>query len=78
MNKGGYQSRPCECKKQLFDVIVRCFLGDLYIVHMRFAHTRRGDFDEGGTVMHLVNRRATKVAHRRTDAAHQLMNHGQH
>ena len=45
---------------------------------VRFADTGRGDYDETGVVVHVVDARAAKVTHRRAQTAHQLVNHGKH
>src|SRR5947208_16001175 len=55
--------------------VIRGFLGDLHVVHMRLADARRRDFDKFGTTAHLVDRRAAAVAHRGPDSAHELMDH---
>src|SRR5438046_2362140 len=55
--------------------IIRGFLGDLHVVHMRLAYARRSDFDEFGTTAHLVDRRAAAIAHRGPYSAHELMDH---
>src|SRR5574343_969415 len=61
----------------LFDVVVRGFFGDLHIMHMRFTHTRRCDLYKLCLLVHIGNGGAAQITHRRTQTAHQLMNHSQ-
>ena len=59
--------------------VVGRFLDDLHVVHVRLADAGRRDLDELGARAQLLDRRAAAVAHRRAQAAHQLMDHrGQH
>src|SRR4029434_8373742 len=57
----------------LLDAIIRGFLHDLHVVHVRLAHAGRRDLDELGARAHIVDRLAAAVAHRRPQAAHQLV-----
>src|SRR5882672_10761812 len=57
----------------LFDVVVGCFLDDLHIVDVRFAHAGAGDLHELGAIPDFVDGRATEVTHRRTQPSHQLL-----
>ena len=34
-------------------VIIRRFLGNLHVMHMRFAHARRGNFHADGIFVHF-------------------------
>src|SRR6185437_12353283 len=53
--------------------VIRRFLGDLHIVHVRFAHTGAGDAHELRLLAHLFDIRAPAIAHRCAQTAHQLM-----
>src|SRR5450830_752845 len=62
----------------LFGAIVRRFLGDLNVMHVRFAHAGRGDFDEFGFFAEFINRGAAAIAHRGTHATDQLIQDRNH
>src|SRR5690349_10467092 len=66
---------PLRAASDLVDAVVGCFLHDLHVVHVRFAHARRGDLDELAARSQLVHRGAAAVAHGCAQAAHELMNH---
>src|SRR6185437_9918564 len=70
---GGGGSVTDGSSRRSFDPIVGCFLGDLHVVHVRFAHSRGRDLDELGAAAHLVDRRAAAVAHCGPYAAHELV-----
>src|SRR3954467_8382532 len=57
----------------LLHSIIRGFLDDLHVVHMRFAHAGRGDLDELGTLLHVRDIGAAHIAHRRAQTTHQLL-----
>ncbi len=58
--------------------IVRCFLGDLHIMHMAFAVTGVGNAHERGLGAHVFNRRTAGVTHRCTQTARELMQNRDH
>ena len=49
----------------LFHAIVRCFLGDLHVVDVRFANAGRGNLDKLGFGVHVVNCFTTEITHTR-------------
>src|SRR4051812_1056856 len=53
--------------------IIRRFLHDLHVVHMRFAHAGGGDLDELSALFHLRDVPAAHIAHRGTQTAHELL-----
>src|SRR5687767_7680273 len=57
----------------LFNSIIRRFLRDLHVVHVRLAYARRRDLDELGFRPHLFDRAAAEIAHARAHAAHELL-----
>ena len=59
----------CTNKTTLIGAVVRRFFGDMHVVHMAFAHTRRSDFYKLGLIMHFGNGGATAVTHAGTQAA---------
>src|SRR6185437_6363801 len=61
--------------RALIGAIVRCFLGDLHVVHMRLADAGRRNFDELGARAQGVDRRTAAIPHRGANAAHELVNH---
>src|SRR5438876_5071101 len=60
-------------RRDLLDSVVRRFLDDLHVMHMRFAHARRRDLDELAARSQLIDRATTAIAHRRAQSAHQLV-----
>src|SRR5690606_5321509 len=58
----------------LFNMIIGRFLGNLYIMNMRFTYTCRSNFDKFSLVVHILNSAATEIAHTRTYSPHQLVN----
>src|SRR5580698_110044 len=58
------------------DAVIGRFLGDGHIVHMAFAHTGVGDAHEFGPGAHDLDGAAAGVAHRRAQAAGQLVQDG--
>src|SRR5262245_15128033 len=57
----------------LVRLVVGRFLHDLHVVHVRFAHARRGDLDELRALAHRLDAVAAHVAHARAQAAHPLV-----
>src|SRR6476469_4009518 len=55
--------------------VVRRFLRDLHVVHVRFARAGGGHFHEGRLGAHFLDGGATDVTHRRAQAAGELMHH---
>src|SRR5690606_23710287 len=55
------------------DPVVRRLFGDLYVVHVGFAHTGTGNADELRLDAHLVDAGASGVPHGSAQAAHQLV-----
>src|SRR3546814_15172189 len=60
----------------LFSALVGRFLGDLHIVHVGFAHTRRSDLDELCLGAHFFDGGAAAIAHGGAYAADQLIDDG--
>src|SRR5690606_25694016 len=56
--------------------IVRRFFRDLHVVHVRFTHAGRSDFNELGLAAHFLNGLAAAIAHGGPDAAYQLIDDG--
>src|ERR1051326_149464 len=54
------------------NVVIRRLLGDLDVVHVRFAHPRGSDLDELGARAHLVDGAVARVAHARAQSSHEL------
>src|SRR6185295_17182612 len=53
--------------------VVRGFLGDLHVVHVRFAHAGGSDLDELGLRAHLLDGGASRIAHAGAQPPHQLV-----
>src|SRR5215468_12257202 len=53
----------------LLGAVVRRLFGDLHVVDMALADARRRDLDELGALVHLGDRLAAAIAHRRAQAA---------
>src|SRR6202171_5633241 len=60
------------------DAIIRCFLGDLHVVHVRFANACARDLAERGAGAQLVDVGAAAIAHRRAHATQELMHDRDH
>src|SRR5574343_1776800 len=78
MKRGGYRSRPSGTLDGSIEMVVWRFLGDLHVMDVRLADAGRGDFDETGVLVHVGGGRTAEGTHRRAQATHQLMDHGQH
>src|SRR6476659_4586662 len=55
--------------------VVRRFLGDLHVVHVALARAGSGHLHEGRLLAHLLDVGVTDVAHRRAQAARELVHH---
>src|SRR6267378_8627020 len=64
--------------RQLFDPVIRRFLGDPDVVNMRLTHAGAGDLDDFGPRAHLLDGPAAAIAHAGPHAAGQLIHDGQH
>src|SRR5512143_1951114 len=76
-NEAAESTRPADAGLALlvsFDPVVGGFLHDLNVVNVRLADAGRRDLDEFGARAQLLDGGAAAVAHRRTQAAHQLVN----
>src|ERR1700730_2640883 len=58
------------------DAIIRRLLGDAHVMHMTLAHARGSDAHEARTCSHLLDAGAARVAHRRAQAAGELIENG--
>ena len=74
--------RLCASAVQLwtesYPPVIRCFLDDLHVVHVRLAHAGRGDLDELCALAHLADGGAAGVTHAGAQPTHELMNHCDH
>ena len=50
-------------RRELFETIVRRFLGDDHVVDVRLAQTRRRDANEAGLFLKFFDRATARVAH---------------
>src|SRR5512147_820070 len=67
--------RILSCTYRLFHAVVRRFLHDLHVVHVRLAHARGRDLHELGLVAQLLHGGAARVAHAGAHAAGELLDH---
>src|SRR6187401_2254416 len=58
------------------DAVIRSFLDDLHVVHVRLANARRGDLHELGPRAEVVDGRTAAIPHCRAQSTHQLMDDG--
>src|SRR5690606_25987596 len=63
-------------ENNLIGPVVRGFLGDLYVVHMRFTHACGSNFYEFRFLVQIFDGAAATIAHGSTQAADQLINDG--
>src|SRR5438067_12557921 len=59
-----------------FDPVVGRFLRNLHVECTRLAHACSSDLDEFCAAAQLVDGGTTAISHRRPNAAHELMDHG--
>src|SRR6266702_2599387 len=72
-SEAGAAARPARAAPGFsIDVVIRRLLGDLHVVHMGFAHARRGDLDELGLGAHLLDGAAAGISHAGAKPAHEL------
>src|SRR5699024_10601598 len=58
--------------------VVGRFLGDLHVVDVGFSHAGCRDLDKLGLVVQFGDGNTATIAHGRLDAAHQLVQNGEH